>query len=158
MKFIVPTRNSYSARENFFNSFDNVFNDFFETPLQQGYSLDCDVQESDKYILMTFDLPGFEEKNINIEVKKSQLLISGERKREEHESLKSRYQGRSYGSFLKRFDLPESIDGENIEADYTQGVLKLLLPKKEDEQPKKIEVQSKKGNLLSQLFSGKESA
>ncbi len=97
------------------------------------------------------------EKDINIDPKDSFLTISGERKKE-NEELKSRYTERVYGSFRKTFTLPENILADGIEADYTQGVLKILLPKKEEAKPKKIEVQSKKGNLLSQLFKGKETA
>lgn len=158
MKMLVPTWSHPQARKNLFHDFDNVFESFFNPTWNKSLGLEFDIQESDKFILLSFDLPGLDEKDINVEVKNSLLTISGERKKDEDESLRSRYSERTYGSFKRTFSLPENILADGIEADYTQGVLKLLLPKREEVQPKKIEVQSKKGNLLSQLFKGKETA
>ena len=152
MRYLVPTTKSPLSRDFFFKDFDSIFDNFFETPNQSLFNLQCDVQESEKYHLLTFDLPGLEEKDINLEVKDGYLTISGERREEVDDNLKNHFRGRSYGRFQKTFTLPDQVDSEHIEADYTNGVLKVLLPKKEESKAKKIEVQSKKGNLLGQIF------
>lgn len=158
MRAIVPAWRQNTASSHWANELDQVFNSFFANQGSLGFDLSCDVEESDKYILFLMDLPGMDQKEINIEVKDSTLIISGERKNENmkgNENGKS-YRGRHYGFFKHIFRLPKTVDSEKIEADYTNGVLKILLTKFEEKAPKKIEVGSAKGNILSQLLKSKE--
>ncbi len=156
MKALVPAWRANSLSQNWFNEFDQLFEEFFDHKLNRTMNLACDVEESEKFILFTFDLPGLEEKDFNIEIKDNVLAISGERSEEINADTTRRFQGRTYGAFRQSFGLPKTVDQEKIEADYTNGVLKILLPKKEVAQPKKVEVKSKKGGFLSDLLHTKK--
>ncbi len=156
MKAIVPAWRANSISQNWFNEFDQLFESFFDQRPQGRMSLACDVEEGEKYILFTFDLPGLEEKDISIEIKENVLSISGERTEEISEDGTRKFKGRHYGVFKQSFGLPKTVDQEKVEADYTNGVLKVLLPKKEVAQPKRIEVKAKKGGFLSDLLPSKK--
>lgn len=154
MKAIVPAWRANSISHNWFNEFDQLFESFFDHRTPTKMSLACDIEESEKFILFSFDLPGLDEKDISIEIKEGVLSISGERKEEISESDNvCKFRGRHYGNFKQSFGLPKTVDQEKIEADYTSGVLKILLPKKEVAQPKKIEVKAKQGGFLTNLLS-----
>ena len=154
MKAIVPAWRANSVSNNWFNEFDHLFESFFDHKNidRHGINLACDIEESEKYILFSFDLPGLSEKDISIEVKEGVLVISGERTEELSDKSVRKFKGRRFGSFNQSFGLPKSVDQEKIEADYTNGVLKILLPKTEVAQPKKVEVKAKKGGFLSDLI------
>ncbi|MCB0377933.1 MAG: Hsp20/alpha crystallin family protein [Bdellovibrionales bacterium] len=158
MKALVPAWRSNSIAHNWFNEFDQLFEGLFENPQAQGFHPACEIEESEKFVLVSFDLPGLEEKDFKIEIDKNFLVLSGERVRKlASEGTTHTTYGSMYGVFRKSFRLPESIDIDKIEADYTHGVLKILLPKKEKEPAKKIEIQTKKGNLLSSILKGNPS-
>lgn len=104
-----------------------------------------DVIESDKGYEITADLPGMDEKNIEVKVTDGVLTMKGERQEEKEEKKKDYYlQERSFGSFQRSFELPESVDGDKIEASFKKGVLTVKLPKKAEAQKpaKKIEVKA----------------
>lgn len=153
MKAIVPAWRANSISQNWFNEFDQLFESLLDHRPQSRMNLACDIEESEKFILFTFDLPGLEEKNIAIEIKDNVLAISGERNEEFNDETSRKFRGRHYGSFRQSFGLPKTVDQDKIEADYTNGVLKILLPKKDVPQPKKVEVKTKQGGFLSNLLS-----
>lgn len=100
-----------------------------------------DVKETKDSFIFKADLPGVEEKDIDITLTGDRLVVSGKReseKREEHERYFA-YE-RSFGSFSRAFTLPEGVDGENIQAELKGGVLTLTLPKKPEVQPRRITV------------------
>lgn len=99
-------------------------------------------EEKDRYVILA-DLPGVDPKNIEVTMEKGVLTIKGERFDEEKESHEgySRVE-RVRGTFYRRFSLPDSADAENIEAKGRNGVLEIVLPKLEKEQPRKISVTS----------------
>ncbi|HYA07456.1 MAG TPA: Hsp20/alpha crystallin family protein [Xanthobacteraceae bacterium] len=104
-----------------------------------------DVVESDKAFEITADLPGMDEKNIEVKVADGVLTIKGERQEEKEEKKKDYYlQERSFGSYQRSFELPDSVDPDKIEASFKKGVLSVTLPKKlEAQKPtKKIEVKA----------------
>jgi HSP20 family protein len=104
-----------------------------------------DVVESEKGYEITADLPGMEEKDIEIKVTDGILTMKGERQEEKEEKKKDYYlQERSFGSFQRSFELPESVDADKIEASFRKGVLTVKLPKKAEAQKptKKIEVKA----------------
>ncbi len=156
MKAIVPAWRANSLANNWFNEFDQIFENLFDARVENRLSPACDIEESEKFILFSFDLPGLDEKDIHIELEGSVLVVSGERKQEIVDENSRSYRGRHFGRFQQSFKLPQTIDLENIEADYSKGVLKVLLPKQAKESPKKIDVKAKKGNFLSQLLKAKE--
>jgi len=104
-----------------------------------------DVIESEKAYEITADLPGMDEKNIEIKVTDGVLTMKGEKQEEKEEKKKDYYlQERSFGSFQRSFELPESVDLDKIEASFKKGVLTVKLPKKAEAQKpaKKIEVKA----------------
>ena len=90
-----------------------------------------DVTEDNKAITVTAELPGIEEKDVNVSVGDGYVSISGEKKSEKEEKTKGGYlQERSYGSFHRSFRLPDTVDADKIAADLSKGVLTVTLPKK----------------------------
>lgn len=104
-----------------------------------------DIAESEKAFELTAELPGMDEKNIEVKVANGNLIIKGEKQQEKEEKKKDYYmRERNFGSFERRFEVPESVDADKIEASFKKGVLTLTLPKKlEARKPaKKIEVKA----------------
>ena len=102
-----------------------------------------DVMENDKEIEITAELPGLEEKDVQINVSDNLLTIRGEKKAEKEEKNKNyRHIERSYGSFERALELPEGVNADAIKANISKGVLKVTVPKPAPAQAKKIEVKS----------------
>lgn len=100
-----------------------------------------DITEDDKEYLVTAELPDIKKEDVKVCVEKGEIAISGERKQEKEEKGKKFHRiERSYGSFLRRFTLPEGVSGEKVAADFKDGVLKVHLPKDQTAKPKAIEV------------------
>lgn len=99
-------------------------------------------EESDKYVLLA-DLPGVKPEDIDLSMEEGVLTIRGEKKTEaktERENYKR--VERTYGSFYRRFSLPDTANAEGISAKSRLGVLEIVIPKREAVQPKKINVAS----------------
>ena len=91
-----------------------------------------DVRESDKNYALLVDVPGIDPKEIDVSMEKGVLAIKG--KREKNETIEGenfKRVERSYGSFARYFDLPDSVDSENIEATANNGVLTITIPKQD---------------------------
>lgn len=104
-----------------------------------------DVVESEKGYEITAELPGMDEKSIEIKVADGSLTIKGEKQEEKEEKKKDYYlHERHFGSFERSFDVPEAVDSDKIEASFKKGVLTVTLPKKPEAQKpaKKIEVKA----------------
>ena len=104
-----------------------------------------DVVEGEKAYEITAELPGMDEKNIEVKMADGRLTIKGEKQEEKEEKKKDYYlQERHFGSFERSFDIPESVDPNKIEANFKKGVLTVTLPKKAEAQKpaKKIEVKA----------------
>ncbi len=95
-----------------------------------------DVVESENGYEITADLPGMDEKNIEVKVTDGVLTMKDERQEEKEEKKKDYYlQERSFGSFQRSFELPETVDADKIEASFKKGVLTVKLPKKPEAFP-----------------------
>ncbi len=104
-----------------------------------------DVTETDKAYEITAELPGLDEKNVEVNLADGGLTIKGEKKEEKEETKKDYYVcERHYGSFERYFGLPDGVDADKIEATFKNGVLKVTLPKTAEAQKpaKKIEVKA----------------
>ncbi len=104
-----------------------------------------DVVESEKAFEITAELPGMDEKNIEVKVVDGSLSIKGEKQEEKEEKKKEYYLSeRSFGSFERNFELPDGVDIDKIEAAFKKGVLTVTLPKTPEAQKpaKKIEVKA----------------
>ena len=102
-----------------------------------------DVAEKDDEYEITAELPGLDEKDIEVKLANGLLTIMGEKKEEKEERRKDYYQSeRRYGSFVRSFPLPQGIDRDAIDANFAKGVLTVRLPKTAEAraEEKKIEV------------------
>ncbi|HKF45019.1 MAG TPA: Hsp20/alpha crystallin family protein [Thermoanaerobaculia bacterium] len=104
------------------------------------------VEEKDR-ILMTAELPGFQEKDIQIQMEGGVLTLRGERRTEtEREGKTYHRMERSYGQFVRSFTLPNNVDRENIKASFHNGLLEVELPKREEARPRQIKISPGAGN------------
>jgi HSP20 family protein len=102
-----------------------------------------DVREEAERFVVVADLPGVEGKDIEITADKGVLTIRGERRSEKKASNEGFERvERASGTFLRRFTLPESADAEAIKATHANGVLEVSIPKRPQEQPRRISVQA----------------
>jgi HSP20 family protein len=104
-----------------------------------------DVTETEKAYEVAVELPGIDEKNVEVKFADDVLTINGEKKEEKEEKKKDYYLSeRSYGSFQRSFQVPTSVDADKIEASFKKGVLTVTLPKSADAQrsEKKIAVKA----------------
>ena len=99
-----------------------------------GHSLPAvDITEKDNSFEITAELPGMDQKNIEVKLSNGSLIIKGEKKEEKEEKHKGYHLSeRHYGSFERVFNLPKGVDADKIEASFSKGVLSLSLPKKLD--------------------------
>lgn len=102
-----------------------------------------DVAETENEIEITAELPGLEEKDVQVNVADNVLTIKGEKKSEKEETDKNyRMFERSYGSFSRRLELPNGVNPDHIKAHLANGVLKVTVPKPPPAQAKKVEVKT----------------
>jgi HSP20 family protein len=115
--------------------------------VQGGFELKVasEVTEDDKGYRLTVELPGMQEKDVEISLSGNTLTMRGEKKSEKEETRKNRhYSERSYGAFRRDFALPEDVDSEKVEASMKSGILTVVLPKSAEAQKKsrKVEIKS----------------
>ena len=100
-----------------------------------------DVYEDEHNVTLKIEVPGIDEKDIDVRIENNTLTVHGERKFEKEEKEENyRRVERQYGSFTRNFALPTTVDSENVQADYDKGVLKITLAKKAEAKPKQIKV------------------
>lgn len=130
-----------------------VMNRLFDTSLVKGseiglfrkWSPSVDISDEKDKILIKADLPGVKQDNLNVDIEDSVLTIKGERKEESEKKEKNYYQSeRFYGNFVRSFTLPSTVDAAKTKATYKDGVLEIVLPKKEEAKPKTIKVEINK--------------
>ncbi len=101
-----------------------------------------DIMETENELILKADIPGVEMKDIDIQLENGTLTLKGERKYEKEEKNKGFHRlERSYGTFVRYFTVPDTVDAEHVHATYEAGVLTVTLPKKEIAKPKTIKVQ-----------------
>jgi len=100
-----------------------------------------DIAEDNDTITLTAELPGFKEDQIEIQMEGGVLTLRGERKFEDEKEGRNFHRvERSYGQFVRSFTLPNNIDREKIKANFTEGLLKIELPKLEEAKPRQIKI------------------
>jgi len=105
------------------------------------FVLPVDVYEDDHNVVLTIEVPGIDEKDIDVRIENNTLTVHGERKLEKEEKEENyRRVERQYGSFTRSFTLPSTVDPEQVSANYEKGVLKIKLAKKAEAKPKQIKV------------------
>ena len=100
-----------------------------------------DIHEEDSCYMLTADIPGVNRQDVEITLEDGVLTVKGERK-SGTEVTEERYRRREriYGTFVRQFNLPDTVDAANISAKAEDGVLKIAIPKQEKPEPKKITV------------------
>ena len=140
---LIPYRGSLLEKD-IFDRFERLFEDFALPSLfeeREAWVPAFDVIENDKEYVLTAELPGIDPKDIDITISNGILTIKGEKKREEENKGEGYYfMERRYGAFQRSFRIPEEIKVDEVDATYKNGVLKLVLPKAEVNNVKKIEI------------------
>jgi HSP20 family protein len=100
-----------------------------------------DIYEDAQKVMLKLEVPGIDQKDLEVRVEDHTLTVKGERKFEAEEKEQNFHRiERRYGSFYRAFTLPSTVDTENIAASYNAGVLKLELKKKAEAHPKQIPI------------------
>jgi len=121
---------------------DRLFDEMVNTNRRGSFIPKMDVAETDKSFEITAVLPGMEKNDINVEFENNTLTVSGERRweREEENGRKMHRVETGYGTFSRSLPLPDTADGENIQAEYKNGELLITIPKLKEKAGKKIKV------------------
>jgi HSP20 family protein len=102
-----------------------------------------DVWETESELVLSFDLPGIPEDQIAVELDENVLTVSGQRERTSEHSNERFYRfERRFGTFSRSVSLPAGVSESDIQADYTNGVLEIRVPKPEEQKPKRIQIGS----------------
>jgi HSP20 family protein len=138
----VPVREGDSTLNSFQQRMNDLFDDFFHgfNLASPGVLDECvgafrpsiDVKEGEKEIVVKAELPGLEEKDIEVLLSDDTLTIKGEKKEEKEDKGKNYYHlERSYGSFHRVIPLPAEVESNKVAATFKNGVLSIVLPKTE---------------------------
>ncbi len=111
-----------------------------EEVVQSTWTPAVDVKETDDSLQLYVELPGVNKGEIDISLENNVLTVGGERHFEEHERESYRRVERAYGKFSRSFRVPRDVDGNKVTAAYTDGILRLELPKVEAAKPRQIEI------------------
>jgi len=120
---------------------DRLFDDTF-TRDGFNWSPAVDIKETEGEISVELELPGIKPEDVEITAENGVLTVRGEKKTERKEGEESRYHviERTYGSFLRTFQLPQGIDEDQIDAEFQNGILSVRIPKAALPQPKRIRI------------------
>jgi len=135
------------------NRMNSLFRDLNEgdSPLTTASFVPAvDIYEDAQKVMLKLEVPGIEEKDLDVRVENNTLTVKGERKFEKEEKEENFHRiERRYGSFYRAFTLPSTVDTENVKASYDAGVLKLELKKKAEAQPKQIKINVDKNQTIA---------
>jgi HSP20 family protein len=116
-----------------------------ETLITSNFAPPVDVYEDEHNITLKIEVPGIDEKDINVSIENNTLTVHGERRFEKDEKEENFQRiERRYGSFTRSFTLPNTVDPEQVSAHYEKGVLRVRLVKKAEAKPKLIKVNVEK--------------
>jgi len=137
-----PFREFNTLQDRMNRLFHDSYGEGREESLTTGaFAPPVDVYEDEHNVTLKIEVPGIEEKDIDVRIENNTLTVHGERKFEKEEKEENyRRVERQYGSFTRTFTLPNTVDTENVQANYDKGVLKIKLAKKAEAKPKQIKV------------------
>jgi len=137
-----PFREFNTLQDRMNRLFHDSYGEGREEALSTGnFAPPVDVYEDEHNVTLKIEVPGIDEKDIDVRVENNTLTVHGERKFEKEEKEENyRRVERQYGSFTRSFTLPNTVDTENVSAIYEKGVLKIKLAKKAEAKPKQIKV------------------
>ena len=133
-----------------FDEMRRMMEDFWMTPFGEGrvgenFIPSVDVKEEDDQVIVAAELPGLDQRDIDVEVTQDSVRIAGEKRKEQKKEEKGYYHREtSYGAFERIIDLPAAVDEDKAEAEFSKGILTIKLPKSEQARSKrkKVEVKS----------------
>ena len=146
---MLTRHDPWGAMRQFRNEMNRAFgagalagNDDSSNVVTSGWTPAVDIEEKDDRFVIRADVPGVDPKNIEVTMDKGILTVKGERSLDSSEENQAGYRRveRVYGSFYRRFSLPDTADAEGISAASNHGVLEVVIPKKAAVQPKRIQV------------------
>jgi len=139
-----PFRDLMAMQDRMTRLFDDTLSRIWKSELARGvWSPPVDIVERANEIVLKADIPEMDQSEIDIKVEEGTLTIQGERKFLKEVSEENYLQiERPYGAFRRSFTVPRVVDQEGIKASYKDGVLTIVLPKKEKVYPKQIAVQT----------------
>jgi HSP20 family protein len=111
-----------------------------ERPQPAAWTPPCDIYETDAEIVVCAELPGLRREDIHVTVERNILTLAGERHFDGENTRDYHRAERSSGEFMRSFALPNTVDPNRIRAEFNNGLLTVSLPKREEAQPKQIEV------------------
>src|SRR5579859_7850555 len=141
-----PVR-EFTGLQDRLNRMNRLFRESFspegpeEALITTSFAPPVDIYEDEHTIALKMEVPGIDEKDIDVRIEGNTLTVHGERKFEKDEKEENyRRVERRYGSFTRTFTLPNTVETENVSANYDKGVLKIKLAKKAEAKPKQIKV------------------
>lgn len=122
--------------------FQDAVSRMISEPASRPWTPSVDILETENELVLKADLPEVDPNHVEIQLENGTLTLKGERKFEQQKNGKGYHRiERSYGSFVRAFSLPDTVDAEKVKADYKAGVLTVTLPKKEVAKPKSVKVE-----------------
>ena len=137
----------FSTMQDRMNRMNRLFRESYRPEVPEealtttSYAPPVDIYEDEHNITLKMEVPGIDEKDIDVRIEGNTLTVHGERKIEKEEKEENfRRIERQYGSFNRSFTLPSSVDPSQVSTHYDKGMLKINLAKKADANPKQIKV------------------
>jgi HSP20 family protein len=136
-----PFREFSTLQDRMNRLFRDSYGDREEALTTSTFAPPVDVYEDEHSVTLKIEVPGIDEKDIDVRIENNTLTVHGERKFEKEEKEENfRRVERQYGSFTRSFTLPNTVDTEHVRANYEKGILKIQLAKKAEAKPKQIKV------------------
>jgi len=139
-----PTRDLLNIRDEVNRLFDNFFTGLPERRrglLEGEWAPSVDIAETDNDVVVTAELPGVKQDDVDITITDDVLTLKGEKKEEKEVKEKNYHRiERSYGSFQRSVSLPAGVQADKAKATYKDGVLHITIPKAEEARPKQIKI------------------
>lgn len=139
-------RGYWNSLSGFQNRMNSLFDEFFSSDDESAnvqWAPRVDVVDLDDKYEFAFELPGMKKEDVKIQVRDNAITISGEKVSEHEKKDRSIHLSeRRFGCFSRTFQLPANVKAEEIEATFKDGILKVQLPKAEEEKPKQIDIKA----------------
>ena len=147
-----PFRELYALQNRVNRLFDEQYGGREDSLTAGAFVPPVDVYEDEHSVQLKLEVPGIEEKDLDVKVENNTLTVSGERKFEKEQKEENFHRiERRYGSFSRSFTLPNTVNTEDVNASYDNGVLTIKLGKRAEAKPKQIKV-----SVGSQKLEGKK--
>jgi len=144
MRIVKSRENPFSILDDLHQEINKLFDISFDRfPGQSNETLAprLDISEDEANIYVDADMPGFDQKDINVKMKGDTLVISAQKEQKKEEKKKNYYRcERFQGNFYRALIIPKNVDVKKINAKHEKGVLSVTLPKKEEEKEKEINI------------------